>query len=302
MDSKPRTVRKCLWIMLGGIVLLASGLFYYDAFLVHPQGKGPVAIAVKSPNGSPLAEPVVLIGIGDSVTAGFGARPGWGYFDRLFETPVGDWPDVAEKSLHAKWPKLVKTNLAVSGSISIQHEARIDRMPTFRGHGIVVMTSGGNDLIHSYGKQPPREGAMYGAGFEQAKPWIASFEKRYDRMIAKVTTHFPDGCEIYVGTIYDPSDGTGVLPYTGLPAWPDAPKILASYNDIIRRLPSRFKNVHVVEIHDAFMGHGLHSSHFWEACYDKADPHCWMFDNIEDPNERGYDAIRRLFLNCILAP
>ncbi len=92
MDSKPRTVRKCLWIMLGGIVLLASGLFYYDAFLVHPQGKGPVAIAVKSPNGSPLAEPVVLIGIGDSVTAGFGARPGWGYFDRLFETPPGDWP------------------------------------------------------------------------------------------------------------------------------------------------------------------------------------------------------------------
>ena len=34
-----------------------------------------------------------------------------------------------------------------------------------------------------------------------------------------------------------------------------------------------------------------HSKH-----YRKDDPHWWYFDNIEDPNERGYDALRRLFL------
>ena len=29
--------------------------------------------------------------------------------------------------------------------------------------GLVVMSSGGNDLIHWYGRTPPREAAMYGA-------------------------------------------------------------------------------------------------------------------------------------------
>ena len=27
-----------------------------------------------------------------------------------------------------------------------------------------------------------------------------------------------------------------------------------------------------------------------------SDPYCWYHVNLEDPNERGYDAIRRLFL------
>ena len=30
--------------------------------------------------------------------------------------------------------------------------------------------------------------------------------------------------------------------------------------------------------------------------YDALDPHYWYYANLEDPNERGYDAIRRLFL------
>ncbi len=30
--------------------------------------------------------------------------------------------------------------------------------------------------------------------------------------------------------------------------------------------------------------------------FDRHDPHYWFYFNLEDPNERGYDAIRRLFL------
>ncbi len=45
------------------------------------------------------------------------------------------------------------------------------------------MTTGGNDLIHNYGRSPPREGAMYGATFEQARPWIENFDKRLGEMI-----------------------------------------------------------------------------------------------------------------------
>ena len=45
-----------------------------------------------------------------------------------------------------------------------------------------------------------------------------------------------------------------------------------------------------------FLGHGVHCTHFWHREYRPADPHYWYWDNLEDPNDRGYDAIRRLFL------
>jgi hypothetical protein len=74
-------------------------------------------------------------------------------------------------------------------------------------------------------------------------------------------------------------------------------KILAAYNDAIRRTAYRYSNVHIVNLHDSFLGHGIHCAQFWSKHYDRHDPHYWYYQNLEDPNERGYDAIRRLFLN-----
>ena len=57
---------------------------------------------------------------------------------------------------------LETTNVAVSGSNSIQHLQRIEDLPAHDPDcmGIVVMTTGGNDLIHWYGRSEPREGAI----------------------------------------------------------------------------------------------------------------------------------------------
>jgi hypothetical protein len=52
----------------------------------------------------------------------------------------------------------------------------------------------------------------------------------------------------------------------------------------------------LVNIHDAFLGHGIHATQFWREHYQVRDPHWWYYGNVEDPNDRGYDAIRRLFL------
>jgi hypothetical protein len=51
-----------------------------------------------------------------------------------------------------------------------------------------------------------------------------------------------------------------------------------------------------VDIHGAFLGHGIHCIQFWRPHFDWHDPHYWFYVNLEDPNERGYDVIRRLFL------
>src|ERR1039457_6259748 len=64
---------------------------------------------------------VFLIGLGDSVTMGFGARRGYSYFDRLVANPPDEFPDMKGRCLSAVFPHLRTTNLSVSGTISIDH-------------------------------------------------------------------------------------------------------------------------------------------------------------------------------------
>jgi hypothetical protein len=111
-----------------------------------------------------------------------------------------------------------------------------------------------------------------------------------------VQTRFPEGCHIFLANIYDPTDGVGDIERAGLPPWTDGLRILAKYNDILQQAAGRHPHVHLVDIHGPFLGHGIHCTRFWHPHYDSKDPHYWYYLNLEDPNERGYDAIRRLFL------
>jgi hypothetical protein len=101
---------------------------------------------------------------------------------------------------------------------------------------------------------------------------------------------------VFIADIYDPTDGAGTPGFTGLPSWPDGLRILEAYNEAIRRCAEGRRNVHLVPMHDAFLGHGVYCRQFWREHYRADDPHYWFGDNLEDPNHRGYDAIRRLFL------
>ncbi len=111
----------------------------------------------------------MLVGLGDSVTAGFGARKGYSYFDRLILNPSDEFQDMNGICLGKVLPKLTFTNLAISGSTSFELlEKELPHLTQAESNtlGIVVITTGGNDLIHNYGRTPPREEAMYGATFE----------------------------------------------------------------------------------------------------------------------------------------
>ncbi len=290
-----------------GTGIFLAGLFFlvYYFFLAWPMGIGPAGPPVpKEPFTSVWSErEVVLLGFGDSMTAGYGASPGKSYIARLYENPPDEFPEMKDICLKKVLPKLQIKNASVSGSNSIQHaESHIPAFKPFPKEifGIVVMTTGGNDLIHWYGRKPPEEGAMYGATLEQAKSWIANYEARLNKMLDDITRLFPGGCRIFLGTIYDPSDGGGNPRWAGMPSWNDAMAILDAYNDVILRSTKKHVNVAVVDIHKAFLGHGVRCAQFWTPTYHPEDPHYWYFGNIEDPNERGYDALRRLFLLKIL--
>lgn len=293
--------KRILLVLLLGVFLICGAAFYLHFWLSRPIGNGPAGPTIPKAAFSETwsTNEILLVGLGDSVTAGFGARRGYSYFDRLVANPADEFEDMHGISLKAVFPNLHYTNLAISGSTSVEHaEKQIPKLPTVNSNvtAIIVITSGGNDLIHNYGRTPPRDQAMYGATFEEAKPWIANFSQRMDSMVDQLEKHFPAGCEIFIADIYDPTDGQSDIQRTGLPAWQDASKILAAYNEVIHGLAQKDHHVHVVNMREGFLGHGIHCTQFWSRTYDSKDPHYWYYVNLEDPNERGYDALRRLFL------
>lgn len=288
-----------------GLCICIAIYAYIALYLQRPIGEGPAGPSVDSSAfQQPWSQaPVHLLGVGDSITAGLGARdPSHSYFQRLIHNPTDEFPELEGINLKAVLPNLTAQNIAVSGSTSLHHEEYLNEgIEGFAENvvGLVVMTSGGNDIIHNYGRSEPREGAMYGATLEQARPWIEAYEARLNRILDRLSTLFPAGCEVFLADIYDPTDGVGDAPSVFLPPWKDGLAIHGEYNRVIRRVAAERDNVFVVPLHQTFLGHGSHCRQFWRSHYDASDPHYWYFDNIEDPNDRGYDAIRRIFLTAI---
>lgn len=306
MTPSPPTRRR--WLRFAArtvtltVLLALAALAFWHYWLRWPVGAGPAGPPVDRADfarGWTDSE-VFLVGLGDSVTAGFGARPGYSYFDRLVRNPPEEFPEMQGVCLSAVFPRLRFTNLAVNGSTSLHHvRSQLPKLPCQPTNvlGLVVITTGGNDLIHNYGRTPPAEGAMYGATLAEARPWIESFRTRLNGMVATITNAFPGGCHIFLGNIYDPTDGLGDIHWARLPRWPDGLTIHAAYNQVLAECAARFPQVHLVDLHAAFLGHGIHCTQFWRTFYRKDDPRYWYHANLEDPNERGYDALRRLFLN-----
>lgn len=300
MGARNRNWRLALLVFLGLVLIL--GVWGYAHFwLARPMGRGPAGPAVDGDAFEKIwtTRKVLVLGLGDSVTAGFGVPIDHGYVARLVDNPDDEWPDMQERCLRRVLPNLSVRNMAISGSTSLDHIERVRRdLETQDADtlGVVVLTTGGNDLIHNYGRSAPREGAMYGATLDQARPWIEAFQRRLEEMLDLIDERFPGGCHVFLADIYDPSDGVGDPPAAGLPPWNDCLAILGAYNEAIHRAAAARPNVHLVPMHAEFLGHGVHCAQPWREHYQRKDPSYWYGVNLEDPNNRGYDAIRRLFL------
>lgn len=295
-----RKLRLALLLLIG--ILLILGAWAYRNWLSpKPVGSGPAGPTVaKEPFADKWTDQkILLLGVGDSVTAGFGVPLNRAYFQMLVKNPPDDDPAMKDINLSVVLPNLTVKNIAMSGSTSIGHVDLVQENLEEQAadvFGVVVMTSGGNDLIHNYGRTPAREGAMYGAKLEQARPWIENYEKCLNQMLDLIEQRFPGGCMIFLADIYDPSDGVGDAQNAGLPAWPDGVAIHKEYNEVIHRSAEKHKSVHIVPMYDMFLGHGIHCTESSFKHYRPEDPYYWYAVNLEDPNARGYDALRRLFL------
>lgn len=307
--NKPRWYQIRLKFVL--IMLCLAGVLYVLYRDIHPgMGSGPAGPGVPAEAfaSSWNDGDVLLLGLGDSIVTGFGAPPGFGFFDRLVKVPDGDEADMTGKDLRHVFAKLRVLNLAQNSTSSgdhLRYQIALIPLQSQSTRGVVVLSTGGIDLIHDYGASPPRDEALYGATWSDGQRYAAAFRQRLDQLLDAISARFPGGCEIFIATIFDPTDGVGDIERVNVflrfikpfPAWPDGLRIHAEFNRHIREAAAARANVHVVDVHGTLLGHGLHHRDSRHPHYHSEDPTYWYFANLEDPNQRGYDAIRRAFLN-----
>ena len=300
MSDKKRTTRTVPLIIIG-LMIISATIAYRHFRYARPIGTGPATPSVpRDAFENPWSDqPVVLLGLGDSITQGLGASPGKSYFDRLVKNRANEFSDMEGICLSRVLPNLRPLNRSISGTTSVEClDYQLPKLDSYDvdTFGVIVITTGGNDVIHNYGRTPPREGAMFGARLDQIDEWVRNYDQRLDLIAGRMREIFPGGCHLFIGNIYDPTDGDGDIQHSGLPVWVDGLKVLHAYNDAIARFAERHPDVTLIDVRSEFLGHGIHSTHFWHRHYHKNLPFYWYWDNLEDPNDQGYDAIRRLFL------
>ena len=119
---------KCLIIAIILFVVGTAGFLYFNIYL--SGGDGPAGPDVPAEPFKQIwgEQNVLLLGIGDSITDGFGASEGFSYFDRLIKNPQQDSKDMLGKNLSTVFPRLKAKNVSVSGSISSEHLKRIQSL------------------------------------------------------------------------------------------------------------------------------------------------------------------------------
>jgi hypothetical protein len=102
----------------------------------------------------------------------------------------------------------------------------------------------------------------------------------------------PDS-HVVVGTVYDPSDGTGDAQRLGLPPWPDAVQVIADLNEALRAWQAA-TGVAVAEIGEHFQGHGVLAGDAARPDPRPAERDLW-FCSVIEPNAWGANGVREAF-------
>ena len=266
-------------------------------------------------NATPTPAPQLKLhvaGFGDSVTDGYCSSSGKDYVSLLVTNDDAAYPGWAGKDLSSHFASVSLTNASISGSTSCDYSPEALRSyiqnylatNTFDADKtVVVITLGGNDLIEPYGCSASADCAAFCSSLSEATPWASAYKARMTSFIQVFYQEIPGDVEVFLANIYDPTDGIGdienaVISSGGssysLPAWPDGLQVHGMYNDMVADIATT-TGAHLVDMHAAMLGHGIHFDDPTNPYYDSTDPSYWYCANLEDPNDAGYHAIRGAF-------
>ena len=230
------------------------------------------------------ADAAVYVALGDSISIDeYAGGPGRGGASLLFRNRDDDFPDWRGRDLVSLHPDARFDLLATDGAttrtladVQLPRLAALPARPT-----LVTLTIGGNDLLSAYGDTA------------SAREAIGRVQAAVVRALDEVVTRLAPGGRVVVGTVYDPSDGTGDAGRLGLPPWPEAVAVIAELNEALREVASA-RGAAVAEIAERFHGHGLLAGDASRPDPRPAERDLWLCSVIE-PNAWGAGGVREAF-------
>jgi lysophospholipase L1-like esterase len=230
----------------------------------------------------------LYVALGDSISIDeYAGGPGRGGASLLARNRDDDFPTWRGRDLSAVHSGLRFELLATDGGttatvldVQLPRLARMAVQPQ-----LVTLTVGGNDLLGAYGDT------------EAARRVVDTVGHRLDEILRTLEQHTAPGARLVVGTVYDPSDGTGDAEALGLPPWPDAVTVVGELNSAIRQVAAKHRAT-VADVHAAFLGHGLRAGDPRQPDPRPAARDLWYCSLIE-PNAWGASAVRGAFWDAL---
>jgi len=230
----------------------------------------------------------VYVALGDSISIDdYAGGQGRGGASLLHANRDDDFPEWRGLDLVSGNPGATFVQLATDGA---RASTLVDvQLPRLAATGVeptlVTVTIGGNDVLAAYGSTPAARDAVerVGALLDLALTGLRGLLAENGRMV--------------VGTVYDPSDGTGDSARLGLPPWPDAVPLIAELNEKLRHIAS-VHGAAVAEIGRLFLGHGLLAGDPAQGQSRPAERDLW-FCNVIEPNAWGASGVREAFWSAV---
>ncbi len=232
----------------------------------------------------PGPAPPRYVSLGDSISIDdYAGGPGRGGASLLFRNRDDDFPDWRGRDLLTLDPATTFGMLATDGATTrTLLQAQLPRLRALPARPtLVTLTIGGNDLLSVYGDTAAARGV------------VAGVEAAVDRALAELAGLLAPGGRVVVGTVYDPSDGTGDAARLGLPPWPDAVAVIGELNQALRGVAER-NGAAVADVAGTFSGHGLRAGDPRQRDARPAERRLWFCDLIE-PNAWGASGVRAAF-------
>lgn len=204
----------------------------------------------------------------------------------FYENDSELFPEFKGNDLSAHFPGIRLSNLAVDGATcdDLIDGGQKKAITQVAGKNCLIsLTLGGNDLLHAFRLAKPGDSKALDAE-------CVNIANRYESIVQAIKKKLP-GCVLILTSVYDPTDGTGILPTTSPLYLTKLPtEYLTAFNNQISRL-AKSHHVLFADVHSHFCGHGAEASaakNFW---YWKPSP-------IE-PSYIGASEIRRVWLKTL---
>jgi acyl-CoA thioesterase I len=191
------------------------------------------------------------------------------------------WPEFARTDLATLCPGIEARVLAWDGAM-IEDVLTEELVRTVRdttsARLLVTLTAGGNDLLDALTVE------------RKLAEVLEEISGRYAELVSTLRDEFP-AAALVLTTVYDPTDGSGLLPelsdrYGRLPI-----EHLQRFNDHVRRLAGRTAGARLADVHRHFLGHGVSAP--------PAERWYWRGSLIE-PSARGASEIRRVWWRVLV--